>query len=822
MQSIAGNSACATIALVLLQFACSTNACGQTVAGAMAEVSFASDIRPLLSDRCFACHGPDEEHREADLRVDDLESLTEDRGGYKVVDLARLDESEILARIASDDPDEMMPPPDFHKPLSPEEQSKLRGWVLQGAKWQQHWAYVKPEAGPLPAVKTYGPAQNNWIDLLVDLDLASGGITRSQPADTITVARRLSFDLTGLAPSATDLAAMTSGRSGEVSRYIDRLLASPAFAERLAVYWLDLVRYADTVGYHGDQDQNISPYRDYIIRSFAQNKPFDQLTVEQLAGDLLPQPTDDQIVATGYNRLLQTSHEGGVQPAEYRAIYAADRVRNVSAVWLGATVGCAQCHDHKYDPITAKDFYALSAFFADVDDEQHFKVGSNALPTRRPPERIFYSPQAAKQLAELQLAKQALVAEVSDEAATLAESCDDSGRAAEEQQSRLVEIEARMAALEKSGRLSMVTKSITPRVTRVLPRGNWLDDSGEVVLPAVPSAFGSLNLEKETGAVSRATRLDLARWLVDAEDGAGLLTARVMVNRLWALMFGQGLSRSVEDFGGQGESPTHPRLLDELALRFVASGWDIKYIMREIALSATYRQASLSSAWHDEHDPDNRLLSRQNRFRVAAEMVRDHALACGGLLVTQTGGASVKPYQPPGYYRHLNFPTRRYSHDTGASQWRRGVYVHWQRQFLHPMLRAFDAPTREECSASRAQSNTPLASIVLLNDPTFVEAARGLAMRVTTTSDQSDAGRINAMFEIATSRQPQVAEIDALREVLHSARRSYEANTQAAEEFSRVGQLRPMIDENVSIQELSAWTTVARVILNMGQTYARN
>ncbi len=791
--------------------------------GEVSTVNFAADIRPLLSDRCFACHGPDEEHREADLRVDQLESLTQDRGGYSAIRLDKLAESELLARITSDDPDEIMPPPGFKKPLSTDEKQLISHWVLSGAQWQEHWAYKQPVAESLPTQKpSAGPAMNNWIDSWVDEKLASRDLSRSPPADSITLARRLAFDVTGLAPLPEDLERLKSGGTDALDRYIDQLLASPAAAERLAVYWLDLVRYADTVGYHGDQDHNISPYRDYVIQSFAENKPFDQFTVEQLAGDLLPDAADEQIVATGYNRLLQTSHEGGVQPAEYRAIYAADRVRNVSAVWMGATVGCAQCHDHKYDPISTKDFYSLSAFFADVDDEQHFKVGSNALPTRRPPEQIFFAPHVKRRIEQLEAEKAALAEpSLSSDRCTPADESD--------LQSRIVEIDTLLEQLKRTGRLSMITKSIEPRVTRVLPRGNWLDDSGEVVEPDVPDVFGRFSISSaQRSDPPRATRLDLARWLVDSDQGAGLLTARVMVNRLWMLMFGEGLSRSVEDFGGQGEPPTHPELLDALAIDFVERGWDIKYILREIARSATYQQSSQSIAWLDEYDPDNRLLARQNRFRIPAEMVRDHALWCGGLLVAQVGGSSVKPYQPAGYYRHLNFPTRKYKTDSGAAQWRRAVYVHWQRQFLHPMLRAFDAPTREECTARRPQSNTPLAAIVLLNDPTFVEAARGLAASGLKKSGlgiegqgQDDARGIDHMFKTATSRSMQATESEVLLDVLEKARQHYGGDPADAQRLTSVGQLK-IGPAGSSTVELAAWTTVARVILNMGQTYARN
>lgn len=438
--------------------------------------------------------------------------------------------------------------------------------------------------------------------------------------------------------------------------------------------------------------------------------PFDQFTREQLAGDLLEHSTVDQKIGSGYNRLLQTTHEGGLQPKEYLAIYAADRVRNVSAVWMGATLGCAQCHDHKYDPYTAKDFYAMAAFFADIDEQRHFREGSNALPTNRPPEIEVLRPRQREELRELDQQIEQLK-QVQIQLADAAK--------------QLQGLAKRRRQLLGLSRKTMITASVEPREIRVLPRGNWLDESGSVVQPAVPEFLG-LDIAGE----ARANRLDLANWLVDASSGQGGLTARVMVNRIWAMLFGQGLSRSPEDFGGQGEPPTHPKLLDNLAVEFYSRGWNIKHMVREIVLSRTYRLSSSLENSDALNNPGNRLLASQNRFRLPAEMIRDQALMLAGLLVLEDGGKSSRPYQPADYYRHLNFPVRTYSHDLDSNQYRRGVFVHWQRQFLHPMLRAFDAPSREECTARRPTSNTPLAALALMNDPTFIEAARGFASRL--------------------------------------------------------------------------------------------
>lgn len=748
------------------------------------EVDFNRDIRPLLSDKCFHCHGPDAEHREAELRLD-----VESAAKAYAVQPGDLD-SELIVRVTSDDPDSIMPPPDSGKQLDALQIKLLKRWIEQGAKWQQHWAYVPPVEHSVPDGKSA-----NWIDRFIQSTLATRNWEPSPEADRVTLVRRLYFDLVGLPPSPQEVERFCATGSFEAyEQLVDQLLESPHFGERMAVYWLDLVRYADTVGYHGDQDQNISPYRDYVIDAFNRNLSFDQFTREQLAGDLLKSPTVDQKIATGYNRLLQTSHEGGVQPKEYLTIYQADRVRNLSSVWMGGTLGCAQCHDHKYDPYTAADFYSMAAFFADIDEEQHFKTGTNALPTARPPEMDVLS-----------RAERAEYAKLEELLASLEDSCEEADKA------RAIRLRNRQKMLDKRRRRTMISVALEqPRVVRLLPRGNWLDESGPEMQPAIPQFLGRIQTDR------RATRLDLANWLVDTRNGVGLLTARVMVNRFWYLAFGVGLSESLDDFGGQGKPPNHPELLDNLAIDF-AQDWDVKRLMKMLVMTETYRQSSRASATMQRTDPANRFFARQSRFRLPAEMIRDVALASGNLLVDELGGPSVRPYQPPGYYRHLNFPKRRYAHHGDKRQWRRGVYVHWQRQFLHPMLKAFDAPSREECTARRPKSNTPLAALVLLNDPTFVEAARGLAARVL-AEQATDDDRIRRTFEIVVSRAPNSREQAMLHSLLEESRKEYRQSAELVTELLEVGEAKHLHDDP---QELAAWTTVARAVLNLSEATTR-
>ncbi|MAE62825.1 MAG: hypothetical protein CMJ18_01015 [Phycisphaeraceae bacterium] len=715
------------------------------------DVDFNRDVRPILSANCFACHGHDAEKREAGLRLDRASSARAERKGRRAIAPGDLTASEGWRRINATDPDLLMPPPSTHKTLTRSEIDVLRRWIESGADYAKPWSLVPPRRRSPPAVtrKTW---PRTFVDRWILSRLEAEGLQPSTDADRRTLIRRITLDLTGLPPTPADVARFVADQgAGAFERVVDRLLASPHFGERMAMYWLDLVRYADTVGYHGDQEHPISPYRDWVIDAFNANMPFDRFTVEQIAGDLLPNPTTAQKVATGYNRLLQTTHEGGAQAKEYLAIYSADRVRNLGSVWLGATVGCAQCHDHKYDPYTQKDFYSLAAFFADVEEKGDFAGSPNRSPTTRPPEMKL-----------------------------------------------------------PDGRRTMITVAKKPRLTRVLPRGDWLDESGEVVRPAVPHTLGRIACGER-----RATRLDLARWLVSKDHPQ---TARVLVNRLWYLFFGKGLSSRLDDLGAQGEPPVHPELLDALALEFVDSEFDVKAIVRLLVTSRAYAQSSRATPAARARDPHNRLLARQSRWRLPAEMIRDVALATSGLLVTEVGGGSVKPYQPARYYRHLNFPTRRYVTHEDARQWRRGVYVHWQRMFLHPMLRAFDAPTREECCAERAISNTPKASLTLLNDPTFVEAARALAARLIDEA-ATDQDRIARAFALAVSRPPTMPERRVLSGLLARHLAAYRTDSAAAKELIGVGLSAKRTDLDAA--ELAAWTSLARVVLNLSETFTR-
>lgn len=763
----------------------------------------------------------------------------------QVIDKASPHESEFLERILHLDPDVLMPPPEAHKPLTVAEIETLTRWIQQGANWSEFWAYVKP----LPQNTRNRSDNGSWIDELVAVDLKRGGLIPSPPADKRTLLRRVYFDLTGLPPTPERINSfLADERPDAFKRVVDELLASPQFGERMAIYWLDLVRYADTVGYHGDQPHNISPYRDWVINAFNSNLPFDQFTREQIAGDLIENPNESQLIASGYNRLLQTTHEGGLQPREYSAIYAADRVRNVSLVWMGATVGCAQCHDHKYDPYTIRDFYSLSAFFADIDDEAHFKVGTNSLPTKRPPE-ILVLPKADR--IELDAVAEK-IKEVNQELARLEKRLSEVTKLSEKQteqappeaddppkptpkqsihfnqiaelnkeiesvQTVKKKLDKTRSDIEKRGRWTMISKSLaTPRVTRVLARGDWMDETGEIVAPAIPGFLGEIKTS------TTPNRMDLANWLTNAESGNGTLTARVFANRFWYLLMGSGVSRSLDDFGGQGFPPSNADLLDGLALEFIESGWNVKELIREIASSKTYQQSSIPSSKAAEMDPNNQYFSHQSRYRLPAELIRDNALSVGGLLNLETvGGKSIKPAQPAKYYQHLNFPQRRYQQTANADQWRRSVYIHWQRMFLHPTLKAFDAPSREECTAERPSSNTPSAALVLMNDPIFIEAARMLAARTLSHTPNAEFSvRLERLYQLALSRSPESEEIKLLKSLYQSNFESFHQSPETAKAFLSIGKAKA--DTSVDDATLATWTSIARAVLNTNEFITRN
>ena len=734
-------------------------------------IKFNRDIRPILADNCWSCHGPDKGNRKAKLRLDISDHS---KGG--VIVPGKVSESEMIHRILSSDPDEVMPPIDHRKKLTQKEKETLTQWIKEGAEWEDHWAWIKP-------TRKNNLESKNAIDAILKGKLLKRKLKFSEAAPRHVLVRRLSFDLRGLPPSIQEVTDFKGGSLEEaIKKMTEKFLSSKAFGERMAVNWLDLVRYADTNGYHADIQWKVSPYRDYVINAFNDNKPFDQFTIEQIAGDLLPESSIEQKVAAGYNRLNMKSTEFGIQDAEYLAKYAADRVRTTATTWLGVTVGCAECHDHKFDPFTIKDFYSFAAFFADIKGVGYYpsaqKVGwGETIQVLNKQTRI-----EIKKLEEKTKNVQ------SDE--------------------NLESLKKKIENLKKQSREMLATVSVKPRMTRIFPRGDWMDKSGEVVEPALPNFLSN---QKVT------SRKDLAEWIVSSNNP---LTARVFVNRLWKMFFGTGISNVLDDIGSQGEWPSHPELLDWLAVEFMESDWDIKHMVRLIVNSKAYRQSSLETDQLRKIDPENRLIARQSSFRLDAEFIRDNALSVSGLLVNQIGGPSVKPYQPSGYWENLNFPKRTYKADTGPNQYRRGVYTHWQRQFLHPALIAFDAPSREECTANRPRSNTPLAALVMLNDPSQVESARALAQKALTTKKlTNDHERIQFMIMKVLSRNPLEDEIIALSSLLNKHKEKYLDDPETAKELVGVGNLE--IPKELKPEALAPWVSVGRAILNLHETITR-
>jgi hypothetical protein len=799
-------------------------------------VEFNRDIRPILSNNCFVCHGPDNNLRKADLRLDVAKDAHD-----KVLVKGKPAESELYKRLVTTDRSERMPPAKTNKYLTKEQTELVRRWIEQGAKYEAHWSLIPPRAHERPAVKD-AAWPRNFIDQFILARLESEGIRPAPTADRRTLIRRLYFDLIGLPPAPDEVDEFVKDASPQAyERLVDRLLASQHFGERMALYWLDLVRYADTGGYHSDNHRDVTLYRDWVIDAFNNNLPFDRFTVEQLAGDLVPNATVKQKIASGYNRLLQTTEEGGAQAKEYTAKYAADRVRNVSTVWMGMTLGCCECHDHKFDPFTTKEFYSLAAFFADIQERAVGRQEQTPVPT---PEQAAKLRDFDEQIAKLQKRIAAAGDLGKAQAAWEAKAKGTKGLPKEVAaalkiepakrnpqqkdavakhyraldptvgpvQKQLDDVQRQKTEFAKTIPTTLVTMAGPPRTVRVLPRGNWLDDSGAIVLPTTPASLGKLRVEKK----QRADRLDLANWLVSPDN---TLTSRVFVNRLWMLYFGQGIVKTLDDFGAQGAWPTHPELLDWLALDFQKHGWDVKRAVKQMVLSNTYRQSSAARPDLHTRDPYNQLFARQTARRIEAEFVRDNALAISGLLVQKVHGPSVKPYQPAGYWAYLNFPRREWSNDKGDKQYRRGLYTYWQRSFLHPSLLAFDAPSREECTVERTRSNTPQQALVLLNDPTYVEASRVFAERVVRKGGDA-AARVRYAFREALQRDPTPAEAKVLAELHAQHLAHYRQDPAAAQALLKTGD-HP-VPADIPAPELAAWTSVTRAILNLHETITRN
>ncbi len=805
-------------------------------------IDFNRDVRPILSDNCFACHGPDATKREAELRLD----LRDDAVKQKAIVPGKPDGSSLVERIFSTDADEHMPPPASNKKLTERQKTILKNWITQGAEYKLHWSYEKP-------VKAAIPAGQSAIDVLVGKRLAEIGLKPSSEADRRTLIRRLYSDLLGLPPSPDEVAAFVNDTAADAyTKLVERVLANPHYGERMAIAWLDVVRYADTIGYHSDTSRNVWPYRDWVIRSFNDNKPFDRFTLEQVAGDLLPEANQESRVGSAFNRLLLSTEEGGAQAKDYEVRMLTDRVRAIGATWLGQTTGCAQCHDHKFDPFTARDFYSLGAFFADIkepilgkredgmvvasaDDEQKLaKLDAELAETKKQFESVLPKLEAAQkewedaiakdeeQLAELTKASKAtaelLKKEPKERKPKEREAIQTYFRTkvskefTSEQETVAKAEQARKAHYENLPKCLVSIQSDKPRTVRILPRGDWMNETGEKVQPALPHYL------PQTGFEGRElTRLDLARWLVARENP---LPSRTVMNRLWKQFFGNGLSKVLDDLGAQGEPPLNPALLDWLACEFIDSGWDTKHMVRLIVTSAVYKQVSTASPELMAADPYNREYARQSSYRVDAELVRDSALSFAGLLSPKIGGPSVKPYQPDGYWENLNFPVRQYVADKNESQYRRGLYTWWQRSFLHPSMVAFDAPSREECAAERNRSNIPQQALVLLNDPTYVEAARVFAARILSEGGDTSDARITWAWQQALQRNPTAEEVQIMKPLVEKHLAVYQKDTNAAALLLKTG-IAP-IPTTLDAAELAAWTHVARVLLNLHETITRS
>lgn len=763
------------------------------------DVSFNRDIRPLLSSRCFACHGPDSNTREADLRLD---KPSGEQGAIGVaIEPGSIEYSELWARITSDDESTVMPPPDSHlKPLTKAEQDLIRSWIKAGANYEDFWAFSPPNRSKTPVVKN-----DQWSDQVIDLHvlkkLESVGLTPADQADPRTLIRRVTFDLTGLPPTREEVHAFLKAYETDEDRawegLVDNLVARPQFGEHFARYWLDLVRFADTNGMHKDFYRNNVAYRDWVIRALNDNLPYDEFTRYQIAGDLYPEPTTDQLVASGFNRLHLIIDRGTALPEESFTKNVIDRVTAVGTTFMGLTVHCAQCHDHKFDPITQKDFFSLYAFFNNIDAAPE-TVRSPNYGIQEPFIRMETEEQT-RQLAQIDSEILKLKAQKPKDA--------EDKQAKDDYSKKLKALQVKRAAVDKLVARAMVMKERDEiRETFVLNRGQY-DAPGERVERNTPGFLPPL---KKTGEV--ASRMDLANWFVDSQNP---LTARVAVNRYWQVFFGVGLTKTSEDLGNQGEMPSHPELLDDLAVSFVESGWDVKALVKQIAMSKTYRQASGGVPSQFQQDPDNRMLARGPRYRLDAEMIRDQILATSGSLTPTMFGPSVKPPQPPGLWKAVSMTGETFRPDRGESITRRSVYTFWKRAMPPPQMTILNAPIRDACIARRERTNTPSQALLLLNETEYLRAARRLAQK---TLAQPPAKQIEFMWETVTAKLPDQQEQKVVSSLLQDLRSRYKDSPELAEDICSGLEISSGDDK----VELAAWTVVGNSLYNLDITRTKD
>ena len=827
-------------------------------ASASAEsVSFNRDVRPIFSDKCYYCHGTDPNHRKADRRLDTREGALAEKDGVRAIVPGKPEESDAIVRILSTDADEQMPPPKSNKTLTAAEKETLRRWVAEGAKYEPHWAFVAP-------VRPTVPAEAKAIDYFVEKTLTANALTFSPQAEKGTLLRRVTLDLTGLPPTLAEIAAFENdARADAYERAVDRLLAAPRYGERMAVDWLDAARYADTNGYQGDAYRMNWPWRDWVVQAFNDNKPFDQFTIEQLAGDLLPEPTQPQLIATAFNRNHMLNAEGGTIPEENRTKNVFDRVETTSGVFLGLTMQCCQCHDHKFDPLKQADYYSMFGMFNQLSEsggvdkrfgkkeysDEYDKLYAVESPflelptneteaalkaaikvrekaasdfTRRKAE---FHPGFVKWVEEMRANPAFIEQRIETELDRRAVSSADLENLFTSNTQRLLEIffkldgnvewaamkhaidDARIAedhAQEKIP-LVMVMRDDKPRETHILQRGNY-ETPGDKVLPNVPGFLPPLP------AGAKADRLALARWLVAPEQP---LMPRVTVNRLWQMFFGRGLVKTPDDFGMQGALPSHPELLDWLAVEFRESGWDVKHMVKLIVTSRAYRQAATMTPALLAKDPDNALLARGPRFRLDSRFLRDQALALSGLLVEKRGGFSVMPYQPPGIWEDISFGKNRYFQSHGDDLHRRSLYTFWRRSAAPANF--FDVPARQVCSVKPQRTNTPLQALTTLNDTTYVEAARVWAEQAATLPD--DSAKLRQLLRAAIARDPEPRELISLKTTLTKSRAHFAAHKADGEKLIATGEAPH--SANLDPTEHAAWTTVCLLVLNLDETLNR-
>ena len=769
-------------------------------------VDFDRDIRPILAERCVRCHGPDARTRKADLRLDLRASVYLDRGGYRVVDEQHPEQSELLLRITTDDPEMRMPPADApaKDQLTQQQIDLLARWLKQGAPWAQHWSFVPPERPQVPRVDDIAWPRSG-LDYFVLKRLESEGLMPSPPADGLRLLRRATLALTGVPPTVDELDLFLADSSPDAyEQAVERLLASPRYGEHLTLAWLDAARYADTSGYQADWERFMWPWRDWVVDAYNANMPFDQFTVEQLAGDLLPDATLSQRLATGFNRNHRTNDEGGSLDAEFEVEYVVDRVDTTSTVWLGLTTGCARCHDHKYDPVSQKEYYRLFAFFNNVPEKGIDGRKGAAVPYIEVPNQ-----RIKVQLATL---RERLRRLQSQSGGDRVPQTDQAKREIAALQGSIKDLSARTVT-----QVQVMQEMPQRRATYLLQRGAYdRPDKSEPLAASLPAVLGTLPTEVP------ADRLALARWLMSSENP---LTARVTANRIWQFHFGVGIVSTAENFGTRGERPSHPQLLDWLATELVRLQWDVKAMHRMIVTSATFRQSSRVTPGLLLRDPANRLLARGPRQRLSGAAIRDHALFASGLLSQTMSGPPLKPYQPSGLWKELSFASGKtsvdfYVQDHGVSLYRRSLYTFWKRTVAPPRMSVFDGTGREMCRVRTELTNTPMQALTLQNDVTFVEAARHLAQRMLREGGRTPAERLGYGWRLVLGRSPDDDEIMLLEQALRNHLAIYNKRRDEALRLLSYGESQR--DEELDVARHAAYTMIAQTMLNLDETITRD